>query len=155
MTVLDKRAASGIDTKGLRAYLVTGAIALVVGVGAAWAYTELTTEVPMAPATVDVRSAAIGQHLDELWSSGLAQQAAINQARILQGRVESGLAQQKAMQDARVLQGRIESGLAQQSAIESARSAHDAMVVRGDAVADHLEGLIESGLAQQAAIAGR
>ncbi|MGB8362665.1 MAG: hypothetical protein WCE80_14800 [Acidimicrobiia bacterium] len=133
MTVLQKRAASGIETKGLRVYVVAGIVAVAVGVGSAWGYTQVT-ESAMEPSVVDVRAAAIGEHLEGVWQSGLAQKKAVVAAHLLQGRVEAGLAQQ--------------------AAIISANAAKEAMEMRGAAMADHLDGLIESGLATMAAIKG-
>ena len=173
MTVLQKRAASGIETKGLRVYVVAGIVAVAVGVGSAWGYTQLTQGATV-PSVVDVRAAAIGEHLEGVWQSGLAQkkamaaahvlqgrveaglaqQKAITEAHVLQGRVEAGLAQQKAITETHILQGRVEAGLAQQEAILSANAAKEAMEMRGAAMADHLDGLIESGLATMAAIKG-
>ena len=153
MTVLQKRAASGIETKGLRVYVVAGIVAVAVGVGSAWGYTQLTQGATV-PSVVDVRAAAIGEHLEGVWQSGLAQKKAMAAAHVLQGRVEAGLAQQKAITETHILQGRVEAGLAQQEAILSANAAKEAMEMRGAAMADHLDGLIESGLATMAAIKG-
>lgn len=157
MTVLDKRSASGVDVRGIGRYLTVGVASVALGIGLGVGIDRISAAENQTPAhqAMAVRGAAVGEHLDSLWQSGLAQQHAIRDAALLQGRVESGLAQQEAMfAEAHILQGRIESGLAQHDAVVSANSAKDAMQMRGAAMADHLDGLIESGKATQNALHG-
>lgn len=77
MTVLDKRAASGIETKGLWKYLVVAVLAVAIGVGSGLAVNRLveasSTTIPASYA----RYGEVGEHIDEVWNTGLAQSEAI------------------------------------------------------------------------------
>ncbi|MGB8360263.1 MAG: hypothetical protein WCE80_02575 [Acidimicrobiia bacterium] len=163
MTVLERRAArarrAGVD---LVPYLVVGAVALVVGMLAAYGLQQVGGAPEPTQAGAD-RGAAATVNLAGLWESGLAQQAAIHEQHLLQGRIEAGLAQQQAIggadgfgeawtmrgeEMARHVDDLFHSGLAQSGQTVSA------WFYRGAEMSNHLEGLIESGQAQQAAISG-
>jgi hypothetical protein len=156
-TSLDERSASGVDVKGITRYVIVGVLSAALGIGLGLGINRVTEARFQTPAqeAMAVRGAAVGEHLDSIWQSGLVQRQAIRDAAQLQARIESGLAQQQAMfAEAQILQGRIESGLAQHDAIVSANSAKEAWKMRGAAMADHLDELIESGRATQQALYG-
>lgn len=155
MTVLERRTTrarrAGV---GVGSYLVVGAVALVVGMLAALGLQH--AGVTSGPSQeVSDRGTAATAHLAGLWESGLAQQAAIHEQRLLQGRIEAGVAQQQAItQQHSLLPGRIEAGRAQQQAIRGVDGFADAWTLRGAEMSSHRDDLIESGHAQQAAISG-
>lgn len=144
MAVLHSRVTSGIERKhyGLGSYLVVALVAVAVGVGAAAGFAQVVGEASLTgthEATV-VRGDAVGSNLPELWESGIAQQAAVNEAALMQNRIGVGVIQGQAIQQQALINARIDSGLAQQAVI------HEQQL---------LQSRIESGLAQRAAIAQR
>lgn len=146
MTVLERRAARARRAgAGLWPYLVVGAVALVVGMLAAYGLQRVAA----TPQPATDRGAAATANLAGLWESGLAQQAAIHEQHLLQGRMEAGLVQLTAIKEWHILlQGRIEAGLAQQQAIRGADGFRGAWTMRGKEMTRHVDDLFDSGLAQ-------
>jgi hypothetical protein len=127
MTVLDKKAAHGVDFGGFASYIAVGAISVAIGVGVGLGIGEVAErsyDTPAQQAMVE-RGAAVGAHLDAIW--------------------QTGLVQQKAIESAALLETRINSGLVQKQAIQSVRAPREAMEMRGAAMADHIDSLIQTG----------
>jgi hypothetical protein len=155
MTAIEKlrgSVASQNKRLGFAKYLGVGVVAVAVGIGVVFGISALTgpSETAAHKAAV-VRGSQVADNVDALTSSGLAQQAAIQNQAVLGSRFEAGLAQRTAIEQQQLLQSRMQAGLAQADVIGSARSAQDAWQMRGAAMANHVDELIASGLAQQAA----
>lgn len=78
MTVLDKRAASGIETKGVWNYLVVTVVALAIGAGAGWGIDRLVETTESSPPAAYARYSEVGEHLDDIWRTGVIQQEAFD-----------------------------------------------------------------------------
>jgi hypothetical protein len=131
MTVLEQKAARGVDVRGFASYVAVGALSVAIGVGVGLGIGQVSEHAFSTPAQQAMveRGAAVGAHLDSIWETGLAQQQAIDEAALLETRIRTGLAQQQAMQ--------------------SARAPRDAMEMRGAAMADHVDTLTRTGAAVQ------
>ena len=155
----------GVGGRRLGSHFVVGVVALAIGMAAAYGLERIgeTQQATAAQQTATSRGAAMTTNLSGLWESGLAQQAAMRDQTLIQGRVDSGLARDAItstaiVHDAWTMRGRempnhfdalTTSGLAQ-----GAGGATDARSDIGEEMANHLDALISSGLAQQRAIRG-
>ncbi|MEA1904002.1 MAG: hypothetical protein U9N56_10790 [Actinomycetota bacterium] len=151
MTVLQRETtASGTEKRsaGLGSYFVVGVAALAVGVFGALGIQRVgeASSVSAAQQAATIRATEVGANLDSLWQVGLLQQAAINDAALLQLRIDAGLGQYEAIQENYLLQKRIEAGLLQQQAIDAANAD---WTTRWSEVDEHLDALVAAGLAQQ------
>lgn len=127
MTVLEKKAARGVDVKGFASYLAVGVLSVAIGVGVGLSVGDVAEQAYDTPAQLAMseRGAAVGTNLDAIWRTGLAQQQAIEEAALLETRIKTGLVQK--------------------AAIASAQAPRRAMEIRGAAMADHLESLTHTG----------
>lgn len=131
MTVLEKKAASGLDVRGLITYVVVGVISVAIGVGVGLGIGKVSAETfstETQQAMVE-RGAAVGAHLDSIWQTGLVQKEAIEEAGLLESRIHTGMVQLQA--------------------IQSADAPKRAMEMRGAETAAHLETLMRVGAAMQ------
>jgi hypothetical protein len=136
MAVLAKKAARGVDVRGLPSYLAIGALSVAIGVGVGLGLGEVSEQAfstPTQQAMVE-RGSAVGAHLDGIW--------------------ETGLAQQRAIADAALLEARIHTGLVQREAIQAMGAPRRALEMRGAAMSEHLDILIRTGAAVRAASEG-
>jgi hypothetical protein len=136
MTVLVKKAARGVDIRGLASYLAVGALSVAIGVGVGLGIgeeSEQALSTPAQQAKVE-RGAAVGAHLD-----GIGQ---------------TGLAQQKPIKDTVHLEARIHTGLVQQQAIQASEAPRRALEMRGAAMDEHLDTLMRTGIAVRVASEG-
>lgn len=131
MTVLEKKDARGVDVRGFASYLAVGVISVAIGVGFGLGIGEVAEQAYGTPAqqAMAERGAAVGTNLDSIWRTGLAQQQAIEQAALLETRIQTGLVQK--------------------AAIASAHAPRRALEMRGAATADHLESLFHAGAVTQ------
>ncbi len=68
MTVLDKRAASGIEGKKVGRYIAVAVAAVAIGVTAAVGFTSLLESGDISPTEIaQVRGAEFGEHLENQW----------------------------------------------------------------------------------------
>ena len=136
MTVLEKKAARGVDVRGFASYLAVGVLSVAIGVGVGLGIGVVSEQAFSTPAQQAMvqRAASVGTHLDSIW--------------------QTGLAQQKAIKDAALLETRIHTGLAQQQAIQRSGAPRRAMEMRGAAMDEHLDALIRTGAAMREALEG-
>lgn len=116
---------------GFVSYLMVGALSVAIGVGiglnVGGVADDAFDSVPQQ-AMIE-RGAEVGENLETMWATGLAQTAAIREAHILQHRFDTGL-----------IQGEL---------IRAEVAPRRAMEIRGAAMADHIDSLIHTGLLQQ------
>lgn len=131
MTVLEKKAASGVDVRAFASYVAVGALSVAIGIAVGLGLGGVAENQFGSPAqqALAERGAAVGEHLDSIWQTGLAQQQAIEDAALLDSRIHTGRVQQQAIQSAQVPRG--------------------AMEMRGAAMADHVDTLTRTGAAMQ------
>jgi hypothetical protein len=136
MTVRVKKAARGVDIRGLASYLAVGALSVAIGVGVGLGIGEVSEQALSTPAQQAMveRGAAVGAHLDGIW--------------------QTGLAQQKAIKDTVHLEARIHTGLVQQQAIQASEAPRRALEMRGAAMDEHLDTLMRTGIAVRVASEG-
>jgi hypothetical protein len=135
MTVLERHTRTR-SHYGFVPYLLVGALSVAIGVGVGLNVGSVADGVfESVPQQAMVeRGAEVGEHLESIWATGLAQQQALGEARILEHRIDTGL-----------IQGEL---------IRAEMAPLRAMHMRGEAVADHLDSLINTGLIQQELIRG-
>lgn len=72
MTVLEKKAASGVDGRKLAQFLGVGLVAAAIGVGAAFGIGSITESDALSPSQIsDIRSSELADHLETRYLAGV------------------------------------------------------------------------------------